>query len=165
MSGTSKDGGNTRFATLFFLACFLILGYLLVVILEPFLSQLLWACVLTVVFHPLFRKILKLSRGRRAAASLITCLLILLLFVLPVSWLVVAITQQSIGLYQEIQANMEGEAAARLQEFQRRPWVQWALAQSSKRLGTRGLNLRQAVEQFLTIVSRFLVGQTPSFLK
>ena len=165
MSGTSKDGGNTRFATIFFLACFLILGYLLIVILEPFLSQLLWACVLTVVFLPLFRKILKLSRGRRTAASLITCLLILLLFVLPVSWLVVAITQQSIGLYQEIQANMEGEAAARLQEFQRRPWVQWALAQSSKRLGARGLDLRQAVEQSLTVVSRFLVGQTPSFLK
>src|SRR5206468_1489243 len=118
-----------------------------------------------VVFLPLFRKILKLSRERRTAASLVTCLLILLLFVLPVSWLAVAITQQSIGLYQDIQASMEGEAAARLQEFQRRPWVQWGLAQTSKWLGTRSLDLRQATEQSLTAISRFLVGQTPSFLR
>ncbi len=165
MSDTAKDSSKPRFAMVFFIACFLILGYLLIVILRPFFSELLWAGVLTVVFLPLFRKVLRMSRGRRTIASLITCLLILLLFVLPVSWIAVAITQQSIGLYQDIQASMQGEAAARLQEFQRRPGVQWVLAQSSKWLGTRRLSLRQAIEQSLTAISRFLVGQTPSLLR
>jgi len=101
MSGSQgpKEG---RFATVFFILCFLVLGYFLYVVLQPFFSSLFLAVMLTVVFRPLFRELNRLVRGRSALASLITCLLILLLIVLPMFFLGAAITRQSLNLYQAI---------------------------------------------------------------
>ncbi len=164
MSDDAHTSRGPRFATAFFLICFLVLGYFLFVILQPFFSQLLWAGVLTVVFSPVFRRILRLSGGRRALASLVTCLLILLLFVLPLSWIAIIISQQSMNLYESLQTEAE-ETVTRLQELQKHPWVAWTLSQTSRWLGSEELSLTEALEQLVTAVSRFLMGQTPSLLK
>jgi predicted PurR-regulated permease PerM len=163
--GGSFRTSELRFATVFFVICFLVIGYFLYVILRPFFSILLLATILTVVFRPLFREVAKAVRGRQALASLITCLLILLLIVLPMFYLGVVITKQSMNLYQTIQTSVADDSAARFEEFQNRPYVKWALDQAGRWLHVEQLNLRTAAEQILSILSRFLVSQSPSLLK
>lgn len=165
MSSDPKETGSPRFATVFFVSCFLLIGYFLFVILRPFFATLLWAGVLTVVFLPLFRRTLVFLRGRRAAAAIITCFLILLVIVLPVFSLGILVTQQANDLYHSLQESSGGKASARLQEIQKDPWVQWALGQASKWLGTERLDLRGSMEQVLRVVSRFLVSQGPALLR
>lgn len=162
-----KGTSLSRFAIVFFVACFLLIGYVLYLIFTPFFTVLVWAGVLTVVFYPVFRKILKRTRGRRTAASLVTCLLILLLIVLPVTSLVALITQQSVALYHSIENSLGasgGDAATRLAQIRNRPAVQWVEAQARIWFGAHNANLEDYARQIFSSVSRWVVTQGPTLI-
>ncbi|MFH1009713.1 MAG: AI-2E family transporter [bacterium] len=167
MGDDLKSLGLSRFAKVFFIACFLLVAYFLYLAFRPFFSILAWAGVLAAVFHPLFRLILSVVRGRRGLAAFVTCLLILLLIVLPITLLGILLSQQSIALYHGIESNivsMQGQTAAKLQEFQNRPWIHWVLSQASRWLGAEALGLQGIAQQVLSAVSRFVVSRGPSLL-
>ena len=156
---------RSRFVTLFFIACFLAVLYFLVVILLPFVSTFLWAGLLTVIFLPLYRRLLRALRGRRALASLVTCVLVLAMIVVPVVYLSVAITQQSVAFYQKINQSVGDGAGDKLDAIEQRPAVQWALTQMGRVTGSERPRLRPTIEQMLTNISRFLVSRAPTLLK
>jgi predicted PurR-regulated permease PerM len=149
------------------MACFLVIGYFLFLVFRPFFTILVWATVLTVVFWPLFRQLLRYTRGRRTVASIVTCLVIFLLIVLPVTLIGVLVTQQSISIYQTIQSNLERErsTAGGLQELQKQPAVAWVLKQSSRLLGTERVDIEETGRQVLGAVSRWIVARSPSVLR
>src|SRR5512147_2507139 len=103
MTDGSTPAGLPRFATLFFAVCFAAIIFFLYKVFAPFFTAIIWAMVLTIVFSPLFRRMLGIVRGRRTAAAFITCILILILIVGPVTTLGILITQQSIAFYQSLQ--------------------------------------------------------------
>jgi predicted PurR-regulated permease PerM len=156
-----------RLAIIFFVACLVIIVFFLYRIFDPFFTSLLWASVLTVVFWPLFKRILALVRGRRSLASFITCILILILIVLPITAIGVLITQQSIALYQNLQGNADtlADAAAEWQELQNRPGIQWLRQQAEKWFGVGEFDLQQYLREAASAVSRFLVDIGPSLLR
>ncbi|MBI2577329.1 MAG: AI-2E family transporter [Candidatus Wildermuthbacteria bacterium] len=90
---------NTQIQTYFLL--FLLLGILALVfaILLPFLSVLLIAASLAIVFHPLHAKILALWRGRATLAAFTSVLAILVLILMPLSLLGFVIFQEAAGFY------------------------------------------------------------------
>jgi predicted PurR-regulated permease PerM len=156
-----------RLAIVIFVACLVIVAFFLYRIFNPFFTVLLWASVLTVVFSPLFKWILALVRGRRSLASFITCILILILIVLPITAIGVLITQQSIALYQNLQGNVDAlaDATAKWQELQNRPAVQWLVQQAEKWFGAGSFDLHQYLREAASAVSRFLVDAGPSLLR
>jgi predicted PurR-regulated permease PerM len=167
MSESPNTSGWTRFATSFFVACFLLIGYLLYLVFRSFFSIFVWATVLTVVFYPLYERILKGTRGRRTAAAFISCLLILILIVLPVTILGILVSQQSIALYHSLQSSMgemRGGIATKLQEFQTRSWVQWILGFSSSWLKVDKIDLPGLIKQTISAISKFVVELAPSIL-
>lgn len=170
MSESPNVSGWSRFSTAFFAACFLLVGYFLYLVFRSFFSILIWATVLTVVFYPLFKKILKWTRGRRAAAAFIACLLIVILIILPVTLLGVLVSQQSITLYHSLQATtggiggMGGEASARLHEFQSRNSVQWILTLLRSWLKAEDVDLQGLIEQTVSAATSFVVEHAPSLL-
>jgi len=108
-----------------------------------------------------------MSGGRRTIASLTTCLLILLLIVMPVTSLGILLSQQSVLFYHSLQANMEGTAnstAERLREFESRPAVQWLIRQANRLSASEDTDLQGLAQQSLSAVSRFLVSRGPSLL-
>ncbi len=164
---SSKGSSLSRFAIVFFVVCFLLVGCGLYLIFYPFFSVLVWATVLTVVFYPVFRKIVKRMKGRRTAASLVTCLLILILIVLPVTSLVALITQQSVALYHSIESSLAtqgGDAAARLERIRNHPTVQWARAQAGKWFGISDVDLEEYARQMFSAASKWVVSRGPSLL-
>jgi predicted PurR-regulated permease PerM len=159
--------GLSRFALVFFIVCFAIVGYFLFLIFRPFFSVLVWASVLVVVFWPLFRQILSHMRGRRNLAALLTCLLILLLIVLPITLLGVVITHQSISIYHAVQNQLDssqGGLLARLHEFEARPWARWGLEQLQRWIGSGPLDIEESARQAAGAVSRWLVARGPSVI-
>ncbi len=167
MTTGSTAKGMTRPATVFFLACFAGITYFLYRVFSSFFSILLWAVVLAVVFYPVFKRIFALVRGRRTAAALITCILILLLIVLPLTAVGVLVTQQSIALYQSIQENAGtmGDVTARLRELENRPAVQWLTQHVPRWFGAEPFDPQKYLREGASVVSRFLVDKGPSFLK
>jgi predicted PurR-regulated permease PerM len=165
--GEDQEKKLSHFEMSFFAACFLLLGYLLYKVFNPFFSTLIWAGALAVVFHPLFKATLWISGGRRTIASLTSCILILLLIVLPVTFLGILLSQQSAAFYQNLQVNMAGAAnatAERLREFESQPVVQWLLRQANRFTATEGTDLQDLAQQALSAVTRFLVSRGPSLL-
>jgi len=164
---SAKSTSLSRFAVVFFVVCFLLVGYALYLIFQPFFSVLIWAGVLTVVFSPVFRKILKFTKGRRALGALVTCLLILLLIVLPATSLVAMITQQSVALYHSIENSLSaqgGDAAARLDQIRNRPSVQWIQEQARKWFGANDADLEEYARQIFRAASKWAVSQGTSLV-
>src|SRR5262245_29545397 len=88
------------FAGLFF-AVFLFLLYQLYRVLSSFLGPILWAAILTLVFHPLHRRVLRAVRGNSTLAAAILTGVVTIAIVVPTASLSTVVTQESVGLYDQ----------------------------------------------------------------
>jgi len=165
----TKDGNNpglSRSAMVFFVACFLLICLAMYLIFRPFLSILIWACVLTVVFQPLFGVVMRATRSRRILGAFITCLLILVLIVVPVTVLAILIGQQSVALYHSIQTSSTSvnEIAARIQDFENRHWVPWLVEEAGRLFGPEAIDVQKILQDTVRATSKFVVSNVPSLL-
>jgi len=67
--------------------------YLCWLMLKPFIGVLEWAIVLVVVFHPVHRR-LRSKTKYRGLSALLSCLLVILIVVLPLTLLTIAVAQE-----------------------------------------------------------------------
>jgi predicted PurR-regulated permease PerM len=67
--------------------------YLCWLMLKPFIGVLEWAIVLVIVFHPVHRRLVSKIRYRSLSA-LLSCLLVILVVVLPLTLLTIAVAQE-----------------------------------------------------------------------
>ena len=72
-----------QFARLFVLALFAFTLYLLYLVFQPFLSGIAWAIFLATAFHPVYRRLVRLLRGRETTAALLASGLVAALIVVP----------------------------------------------------------------------------------
>jgi len=84
-----------RIASLLFAA---LIGYLTYLIMAPFFVPIFWAVVFVILFHPLYRWLLRPARFR-AAASALTCIIIALFFIVPMAVLAGLLTKEAFDLY------------------------------------------------------------------
>lgn len=85
------------------LAFLLLISLALAWVLLPYAGAFLWAVVLAILFHGLWKAILSRMPRHRALAALITMLIITLLVIIPSFFLVSAITRQIAELVLELQ--------------------------------------------------------------
>jgi predicted PurR-regulated permease PerM len=69
-----------------------------------FIKPVFWAAVLAIIFDPLQRRILALTRGRTTIAALTTTIVILLVVFIPLSLIGVAVSREAVALYGRITA-------------------------------------------------------------
>lgn len=70
----------------------------------PFILTCFWAAVIAVIFFPLYRRLRICLRGRDSLASIITTLLVVLFLLIPLALLTLALVEQAIAVYNDIQA-------------------------------------------------------------
>jgi predicted PurR-regulated permease PerM len=81
----------------------LVLGYLTYQIINPFLSSIMWAIVLSILFYPVYALINKYVKFK-FAASLLTIIIILIILFGPFSYLFYLITQELRSLVGNIES-------------------------------------------------------------
>jgi predicted PurR-regulated permease PerM len=94
--------------------------YLCWLMLQPFFNVLLWAAVLAVVFYPMHRRILERTKKPSVAAACST-LLVILLILLPVTFITVAVVRELTGAAAAFQASDHTWARSAP------PWAVWLL--------------------------------------
>lgn len=98
----SSPPGTEPFASTwsrwFFAVFFIFALYMAYRLVEPYLIPIFLAVVLVVVAGPLYQLVLRLVRGRRALASIITCILLFLIIALPLFFVAGIITSQALDL-------------------------------------------------------------------
>ena len=73
-------------------------------ILLPFWSAIFWACVMSLLFNPLQRRMVRIFKGRESLAALVTLLLGMVLVVIPVIAIVFAFINEGAQLYESIES-------------------------------------------------------------
>ncbi len=74
-----------NFGSYFLLFCVVGLLILLYGILKPFILDLVLAAILSSVFYPLYKLVLKLTRDRKRLSSFLTCTFIVFVILIPLS--------------------------------------------------------------------------------
>ena len=98
--------------------------YLCWLMVQPFVKVILWAVVLAVVFYPLHRRI-RARIGSPSGASIVSTLLVIVLILLPATFITIAVVRELVGAADNLQAGVQ-----RLSTASTIPWVGWALDQA-----------------------------------
>ncbi|MEN6616575.1 MAG: AI-2E family transporter [Syntrophorhabdus sp.] len=93
---------ENRFYSFFIIFIVILLAYLSYKIINPFLSPIMWAVVLSLIFYPFYAFILKYVKYK-SIASIITLLVITLILIGPVSYFVYVLSQELINLVNHFQ--------------------------------------------------------------
>jgi predicted PurR-regulated permease PerM len=79
--------------------------YLCWLMLRPFIAVLAWAAVLVVVFHPVHKRLLARTK-RPATSALLSCLLVIVTILLPLTLIAFALVHELSSFGQNLQANV-----------------------------------------------------------
>lgn len=99
-----------NFSNIFLIAVILFSLWLCYLLIKPFLYQIIIAGILVSIFYPVYLKVLFWTRGRLALSSLIVCLLIFLLLIIPFSLFLYYLANEAIALYASLASYGAGNA-------------------------------------------------------
>jgi predicted PurR-regulated permease PerM len=114
------------FAAFFFVA-FVFLLYQVGLLLAPFFGPLVWAAILALTFYPLTDWLTGVFRGRRALASAMLVVTVILVVVLPSIYFGSLIVNQTTAAYERVQRMaQDGELARMIDQIRAsRPGLLW----------------------------------------
>lgn len=143
-----------RWNAYFFVALLLIVGYATFLVLEPFLTAMLVAAVLAVLFSGLYRKFLVLTRQRPALSAALTLLVVAALIVIPLTMLFSIAAAELSRVYGEI---LSGSSLWKplddvLLSMNHNPWLSW-LTESSQSQTIRDFLSPQSISTVVREVS------------
>ncbi|ELY4520440.1 AI-2E family transporter [Cronobacter muytjensii] len=89
----------------FFILILFIVSILFFNLIKPYLSAVLWAVILAVIFYPIKRRLCHAMGGRASIASLLTVVLICLLVFAPLAVITSSLIKEFNTVYSDLQAN------------------------------------------------------------
>ncbi len=150
----------------FFFAVFLFLLSQLYALFAVFLKPLMWTVILVLTFYPVFSVFLKWFNGSRSLAALAITLFILLLVMVPLSFLSSLLTTQMFEFYEGMRSAAEsGQLQQLLSNWQHTTlgelWQKW-----SPRIATRfDLDLPRLLLTAANNTSQYIVAHVPDVAK
>lgn len=145
----------------FFLICLilvLVFGYL---VLRPFLTLFVMALVLATITYPAYRRILRLTRGRKGLSSFLSVVLVVFVLIVPCVLLLGLLARESVQVYGWIDEKVK--AGALDQSF-----LQRAVALQERylpRLDLKGLDVGKQLTSLAGALSGILMKWSTAALK
>jgi predicted PurR-regulated permease PerM len=157
MIPTYRTASTTdRLTTVLSYGALLLLGYLVFLILSPFLRPLAWSAVLAIFFYPIFLRLQK--RMGRSKAAIVSTLGVTMLLIVPVLLVLMYATREAIDASARIQAMVSDGRS--LVPSNAMSWVRGHLPESWQNMDFMG-PLREAAQK----VAAYLAGSLGSMLK
>jgi predicted PurR-regulated permease PerM len=140
--------------------------YLLYQILSPFLSSIVWAILLAMVFYPLFQKLQRLLKKREVPSALIMTLLVLVVIVLPFTLLLASLASEVVDLYHQVEEMIKtGQVQAYFEKVKEIPILKWILARLGQHIDFSQADPLPLLLKNLNQISTFIFNQTTLLLK
>jgi predicted PurR-regulated permease PerM len=156
----SKTKGSffSSLSNYFFLAFLIGVLYIFYLILRPFLTDIFVAIMITMIFYPLYKIILKRFRDQRVLAGLATTLIILIVFLMPIILLSGLIAGQSLELYKKIS---DGIASGSIKKALDLKFIYYSNLLERWHISLNYLQLETRLGNFLKNLSEFIyIGMT-----
>jgi predicted PurR-regulated permease PerM len=150
----------------FLLLCLFVSFYFLYQILEPFITVLLIAAILATVFYPVYEKILKRMPKHSRLASLISCFLVILIIVAPLTGFTFLLASEAADTYDIVEDRiMSGDFDEHINRFNSGElfgdFAKWV----PPIIDLEGIDIKQDIVNTAQSISTFLVEQTATLLK
>ncbi len=140
--------------------------YLLYQILSPFLSPIIWAILLAMVFYPLFQKLQHLLRKREVLPAMMMTLLVLIIIVLPFTLLMASLASEVVDIYHWVEEMIKtGQLQAYLERIKELPILKWIFIKLSQHIDVSQIDPLPLLLNNLKQVSAFIFNQTTTLLK
>jgi predicted PurR-regulated permease PerM len=140
--------------------------YLLYEILSPFLSSIIWAVLLVIVFFPLFQKLQHLLKKRGVLSALIMTLLVLTVIVLPFTLLMASLASDAINVYHQVEEMIKtGQLQGYFERVKEIPILNRILAGLGQHIDLSQTNPLPLLLNNLNRISKFIFNQTTILLK
>jgi predicted PurR-regulated permease PerM len=140
--------------------------YLLYEILSPFLSSIVWAVLLAIVFYPLFKKLQHLLKKRGVLSALIMTLLVLIVIVLPSTLLMASLASDAINIYHQVEEMIKtGQLQGYFERIKEIPILNWILAGLGQYIDLSQTNPLPLLLNNINRISTFIFNQTTILLK
>jgi len=149
----------------FLLFCIIGVLYLLYFVMEPFLTTFILAAVLTVLFYSVYQRLLKSFRGLKRLASLVTCLLIIFIIVIPLSAFIVMLAKEAIDMYQTMSVKIASGSLDFLFKWESGGWLFDIKQKLLPFVNIDTLEIKKMILNAAQGVSTFLVEQSATFVK
>jgi predicted PurR-regulated permease PerM len=140
--------------------------YLLYQILSPFLSSIIWAILLAMIFYPLFQKLQRLLKKKEFLSALIMTLLVLIVIVLPFTLLMVSLASEVVDGYHRMEEMIKtGQLQAYLERMKEIPILTWILARLGQYIDLSQMDPLPLLLKNLQKISTFIFNQTATLLR
>jgi predicted PurR-regulated permease PerM len=143
----------------FFLLLLMVVSVAFVWMVLGYLQPVFWAALLASLFHPAYRYLLGVLKGRRSSCALLVLLLILVIVILPLLLVGFAVAGESVALYQRV-------AGGEIDLNQPLDWATQAMPMANDALDRAGISAERITEWLSSAavtVSRFVAGRALSF--
>ncbi len=87
-----------------FLLMLVLVSLLFIFLLKPFWGSIFWACLIGLIFYPLYSRLRNLWRGRSTLSALTTLVICLIIVIVPTLFVMASFFQEGAGLYQRLQS-------------------------------------------------------------
>jgi len=140
--------------------------YLFYQILSPFLEPILWAIFITVVSYPVYTKLHRSLKQRGILSAMVMTVLVILIIVLPFSFLIFSLAKEVVEGYQHVEEMIEtGRLQAYFEEIKKSPILKWPLAKIGLYADLSNLDIEGFLLKNLKQISAFLFNQFSKILK
>lgn len=152
---------NTRlgYGDYFLLVLLFVLLATCFIMIRPYVHTIILATILATVLHPIHQKIEKWLGNRKNLSAMVSCLLLILVVVLPLALILMALINQGISSFNDIAYWI---AAGKLNKFVELPFVSRAIFFISKYVhiaDIKNFRLDQMLERVSTSIGTILVQQ------
>ena len=148
----------------FLLACLIVAFAYMVYILSPFLTVIFVAAVLTITFYPVYQWVLHFMPNWHRSASLITCLIVLICTILPLTFFAFLLTDEATRAYEAVRSNVEAGTFDRYLLWEPGGVIYDFLSDLNSRVDLNQINLKDSIVNWAQTVSTFLATQLTTLL-
>jgi predicted PurR-regulated permease PerM len=140
--------------------------YLLYQILSPFLSSIIWAILLAMVFYPLFRKLQRLMKKKEILSALIMTLLVLIVIILPFCLLLASLASEVVDVYHRVEEMIKtGQLQTYLERIKEIPIFKEILERLSQHIDFSQMDPLPILLKNFNQISTFIFNQATTLLK
>lgn len=140
--------------------------YYLYRILSPFLTSILWAILLAIVFYPVFTRLQRLLKKKEVLPALIMTLFVVLLIVLPAGLLIIALANEVIDFYHHLEELIKtGRLQSYLIQMSELPLLRGGLEKLRQYVDLSQADPLHFLLKNVQQISAFLLNQTSNLLK
>lgn len=149
----------------FLILCLGLSFYFLFQILSPFFAVIFVAAVLSITFYPLYTWMLKTLRGWERTASLVTCLIVILITVVPLVGFSILMASEAVETYETIQEKVNSGVFDKYLQWENGGFFYDLNENVQSVIDVEKIDVKKTIVDVAQSLSTFLVSQTANLVK